>query len=101
MMSAHSVWVDGVCMTARCGGGDPGDGRCYSHRTAFHLTVTGLDGHRERSVVTLFICRVIRAGTREESGSCGPMDKAPDFGSGDCRFKSCHDRNILMTTETR
>ena len=23
------------------------------------------------------------------------MDKAPDFGSGDCRFESCHDRNIL------
>ena len=20
------------------------------------------------------------------------MDKAPDFGSGDCRFESCHDR---------
>ena len=25
--------------------------------------------------------------------SCGLMDKAPDFGSGDCRFESCQDRN--------
>ena len=24
--------------------------------------------------------------------SCGLMDKASDFGSGDCRFESCHDR---------
>ena len=23
---------------------------------------------------------------------CGLMDKAPDFGSGDCRFESCHTR---------
>ena len=34
---------------------------------------------------------------------CGLMDKAPDFGSGDCRFESCHGRinnflgqNILL-----
>ena len=26
---------------------------------------------------------------------CGLMDKAPDFGSGDCRFESCHDRYFL------
>ena len=25
---------------------------------------------------------------------CGLMDKAPDFGSGDCRFESCHGRLI-------
>ena len=25
---------------------------------------------------------------------CGLMDKAPDFGSGDCRFESCHGRII-------
>ena len=24
-----------------------------------------------------------------------PNDKAPDFGSGDCRFESCHARIIL------
>ena len=24
---------------------------------------------------------------------CGLMDKAPDFGSGDCRFESCHTRD--------
>ena len=28
----------------------------------------------------------------------GRVDKAPDFGSGDCRFKSCHDRNIFKTS---
>ena len=27
--------------------------------------------------------------------SCGLMDKASDFGSEDCRFESCHDRNLL------
>ena len=26
------------------------------------------------------------------SRECGLMDKAPDFGSGDCRFESCHSR---------
>ena len=26
---------------------------------------------------------------------CGLMDKAPDFGSGDCRFESCHGRFLL------
>ena len=24
------------------------------------------------------------------------MDKAPDFGSGDCRFESCHDRFLFL-----
>ena len=27
--------------------------------------------------------------------SCSPMDKAPDFWSGDCRFESCHGRYLL------
>ena len=27
---------------------------------------------------------------------CGLMDKAPDFGSGDCRFESCHGRFLLL-----
>ena len=27
-----------------------------------------------------------------QARSCGLMDKAPDFGSGDCRFESCHVR---------
>ena len=35
-------------MTAAVWRGDPGDGRCYFHRTAFHWTVTGLDGHCAR-----------------------------------------------------
>ena len=25
------------------------------------------------------------------------MDKAPDFGSGDCRFESCHGRSLFST----
>ena len=25
---------------------------------------------------------------------CGLMDRAPDFGSGDCRFESCHGRSF-------
>ncbi len=28
--------------------------------------------------------------------ACGLMDKAPDFGSGDCRFESCHARAFLL-----
>ena len=28
-------------------------------------------------------------------GPCGLMDKAPDFGSGDCRFESCHGRLLF------
>ena len=27
---------------------------------------------------------------------CGLMDKAPDFGSGDCRFESCHGRKYIL-----
>ena len=27
---------------------------------------------------------------------CGLMDKAPDFGSGDCRFESCHFQVIFI-----
>ena len=30
---------------------------------------------------------------------CGLMDKAPDFGSGDCRFESCHGRVITFWTK--
>ena len=26
---------------------------------------------------------------------CGLMDKAPDFGSGDCRFESCQGRHFF------
>ena len=31
----------------------------------------------------------------EEARPCGLMDKAPDFGSGDCRFESCHGRFLF------
>ena len=27
---------------------------------------------------------------------CGLMDKAPDFGSGDCRFESCHGQQFFL-----
>ena len=30
---------------------------------------------------------------------CGLMDKAPDFGSGDCRFESCHGRVVTFWTK--
>ena len=33
-------------------------------------------------------------------GVCGLMDKAPDFGSGDCRFESCHARDALYFWQT-
>ena len=28
--------------------------------------------------------------------SCGPMDKASDYESGDCRFESCQDQIFLI-----
>ena len=31
---------------------------------------------------------------------CGLMDKTPDFGSGDCRFKSCHFQTIFSSQPT-
>ena len=34
--------------------------------------------------------------TRLNCRECGLMDKAPDFGSGDCRFESCHSRNLFL-----
>ena len=30
--------------------------------------------------------------------SRGPMDKAPDYESGDCKFESCRDHNFLKNT---
>ena len=34
------------------------------------------------------------------AGKCGPMDKAPDFGSGDCRFESCRGRTFFSCLDT-
>ena len=31
--------------------------------------------------------------------SCGLMDKSPDFWSGDCRMKSCHDQSFCFIYE--
>ena len=30
------------------------------------------------------------------SWSCGPMDKAIDYESGDCRFESCQDHMVFL-----
>ena len=35
-----------------------------------------------------------QSSTHTQLGPCGLMDKAPDFGSGDCRFESCHGRTF-------
>ena len=35
---------------------------------------------------------VIQNGPAHQVRPCGLMDKASDFGSGDCRFESCHGR---------
>ena len=35
-----------------------------------------------------------QSATLTQLGPCGLMDKAPDFGSGDCRFESCHGRTF-------
>ena len=45
-------------------------------------------------------CKIGIMNLHEHSGSwgkgaCGLMDKAPDFGSGDCRFESCHARSVF------
>ena len=35
--------------------------------------------------------------TSRSTRVCGLMDKAPDFGSGDCRFESCHARKHFVS----
>ena len=40
----------------------------------------------------LSVKAVILNGPTHQVRPCGLMDKAPDFGSGDCRFESCHGR---------
>ena len=50
--------------------------------------------------VDIFLCFSFPSGERIDifvilqcrERVCGLMDKAPDFGSGDCRFESCHAR---------
>ena len=41
-------------------------------------------------------CAIREVDDRWHRRPCGLMDKAPDFGSGDCRFESCHGRNIFL-----
>ena len=36
----------------------------------------------------------------EQARPCGLMDKAPDFGSGDCRFESCHGRYLFCLNDS-
>ena len=33
---------------------------------------------------------------RQCKRSCGPMDKASDYESGDCRFESCQDHKLFI-----
>ena len=73
------------------------------------LTVKSLHSiqtkHLEDSFLTIFqvnkwgICKTEQIMTFWWLGHgwpCGPMDKAPDFGSGDCRFESCHGQKIFF-----
>ena len=39
--------------------------------------------------------KVLQKWANQHLRPCGLMDKAPDFGSGDCRFESCHGRYFL------
>ena len=39
---------------------------------------------------------LIHKAPAKQARPCGLMDKAPDFGSGDCRFESCHGRFLLL-----
>ena len=42
---------------------------------------------------TLKICKLIVT-----SWSCGQMDKASDYESGDCRFESCQDQHLFSVS---
>ena len=83
----------------------------YSHKTFFRFcTLEGKKAHKneEKKIlrnlqasstlllkwfrIILNICVSVNVYAQENTRSCGLMDKAPDFGSGDCRFESCHDR---------
>jgi len=59
------------------------------------------DAGRARDLAQLFLLarhpRSVRQNlsSREDTRSCGAMDNASDYGSEDCRFESCQDRNFL------
>ena len=54
-------------------------GRCF-HQIAIPREISGY--------------HLKQKGPTHQVRPCGLMDKAPDFGSGDCRFESCHGRII-------
>ena len=59
--------------------------------------------------VDIFLCFSFPSGERIDifvilqcrERVCGLMDKAPDFGSGDCRFESCHARPSFTSFRLR
>ena len=50
-------------------------------------------------VVSILVAMLSQSGIRVLQGqckrSCGPMDKASDYESGDCRFESCQDQTFF------
>ena len=45
-------------------------------------------------------CHAVReSGWIQDKRSCGPMEKAPDYESGDCRFESCQDQNFSYSNK--
>ena len=66
---------------------------CYNHM--YHIYFEHLKGNsRGRGCYNRFSV-LMAISLLEVYRVCGLMDKAPDFGSGDCRFESCHARVIL------
>ena len=55
---------------------------------------------RFRTCCFNFGCNVVKLGfsraPRQCKRSCGPMDKASDYESGDCRFESCQDQTFFL-----
>ena len=75
---------------------------CWCPSSARHGDISCSGAGPPRSCVELQAClkQTLGAGPPGQSsshtqlGPCGLMDKAPDFGSGDCRFESCHGRTF-------
>ena len=46
-------------------------------------------------------CHAVReSGWIQDKRSCGPMEKAPDYESGDCRFEPCQDQKFSYSNKT-
>ena len=57
-------------------------------RLHLQMIATCFDGKRHQARLVI---------STQHIRPCGLMDKAPDFGSGDCRFESCHGRFLFGT----